>query len=353
MTPDAANAPAVDELKKHLQGFFSDGLVAMVGLGHSAAYGLPTMPVLADALLDQMQGRLDGDEKEEWAKVAAALENGAGLEAALNEIPAESSVVPKVIATSAEAVLGAEASAIEYVSADPEAYPMARLMRLLGFSDTARIITTNYDRLIEVAAEISGFLVDNGFYGCHHGRFDPSASHEALVSRVKMRRDKRTMSVSHRRHLRLAKPHGSLDWYQGPTGAFHCPYPLDLPRLMITPGEGKYKAGYKPPFDHHINLGNEMIDRAKALLAIGFGFNDPHLQTHLTTRITAGMPTLVLTRTLTPAALAIVNANPAVTSLERISGDGGTRVRRSGEVAEFEDLEIWQLDDFLREVLNE
>lgn len=325
----------------------------MVGLGHSAAYGLPTMPALANALLGQMPGLLDGEEEEEWAKVAAALENGTGLEPALDEIPPESTVVPKVIAACAEAVLGAEAAAIEQVSADPEAFPMARLMGLLGFSDTARIITTNYDRLIEIAAEIAGFLVDTGFYGCHHGRFDPAASHEALVSRLTIRRDKRTMSVSHRPHLRLAKPHGSLDWYQGPTGAFHCPYPLALPRLMITPGEGKYKAGYEPPFDHHITLGNEMIDRAKALLAIGFGFNDPHLQTHLTTRITAGMPTLILTRTLTPGALAIVEANPAVTSLERLGDDGGTRVRRSDEVVEFHDLEIWQLDDFLREVLNE
>jgi hypothetical protein len=343
---------AVGELKKHLQGFFSDGLVAMVGLGHSASYGLPTMPALAYALRERMPELLDDVEKDEWEKVATALENDTGLETALDEMPAESIVVPKVIAASAEAILGAEDAAMERISADPERYPMARLLRLLGFNGTAQIITTNYDRLIEVAAEISGFLVDTGFYGCHHGRFDPAASHEALASRVTVRRDKRRMSFSHRPHLRLAKPHGSLDWYQGPAGAFHCPYPLTLPRLMITPGEGKYKAGYEPPFDHHINLGNGMIDRAKALLAIGFGFNDPHLQTHLNTRITAGMPTLILTRTLTSSALALVETNPAVTSLERID-DGGTRVRRAGEMAEFDDLEIWQLEDFLREVLNE
>lgn len=341
-----------DELKKHLQGFFSDGLVAMVGLGHSASYGLPTMPALADALVTEMPD-LSEAEGEAWANVASALEKGAGLEQALDEIPAESAIVPRVIDLTARTIIGAEAKALEEICADPQSYPMAKLVALLGFSGTARIITTNYDRLIEVAAGIAGFLVDTGFYGAPHGSFDPARSHEALCSRVTMRRDRRRVSVDYRRHLKLAKPHGSLDWYQGRDGAFRCPYPLGLTRLMIAPGEGKYKAGYEPPFDHHIGLGNQMIDRAKALLAIGFGFNDPHLQTHLKTRISAGMPTLILTRALTPAAEEIVAANPAVTSLERLGAAGGTRVRRSGAVEDLEDLQIWQLDDFLREVLNE
>jgi hypothetical protein len=352
-TQEESRAAAIDELKRHLQGFFSDGLVAMVGLGHSAGYGLPTMPTLAEALLQGMPELPEGEESEHWAKVALVLQEGGGLEQALDQVPEESAVVPRVIELTAAAIAGAEAGAIEQICAEPEIYPMARLMRQLAFSGTARVITPNYDRLIEIAAEIAGLLVDSGFYGAHHGSFDPQRSHEALCSGVRLRKDKRRVSVAYRPHLRLAKPHGSLDWYRGPDGAFRCPYPLSLPRLMITPGEGKFKAGYRPPFDHHIGLGNEMIDRAKALLAIGFGFNDPHLQTHLDHRIAGGMPTLILTRTLTPKALSIVEAHPAVTALERLGPEGGTRVRRAGTVEEFPEFQIWQLDDFLREVLNE
>jgi hypothetical protein len=134
-------------------------------------------------------------------------------------------------------------------------------------------------------------------------------------------------------------------------GPIRSPYPLDLPRLMITPGEGKYLSGYQQPFDHHINLGNQLIDAARAVLAIGFGFNDPHLQTHLIPRIQAGLPTLILTRTLTPAAQDLLGC-PSVTAIEAVEG-GGSRVYRSGGSEELAGLEIWQLDDFLREVLNE
>jgi hypothetical protein len=343
----------IDDLKKHLQGFFSDGLVAMIGLGHSAAYGLPTMQGLAEKLTLEVPAMVEGSEAEEWKKVEAALEADSNLEAALDEISSDSAVIAKVVDVCARAITSAETQAMEGICRDPSEYPMARLMKHLGFNDTARVITTNYDRLIELAAEISGFLVDSGFYGAHHGPFDPSLSHEALRSRGRVRKDKANVSFSYRRHLELAKPHGSLDWYQGSSGPFRCPYPLDLTRLMITPGESKYKAGYEPPFDHHINLGASLIDKAKAIIAIGFGFNDPHLQTHLRTRVTGGMPTLVLTMTLTPAALALIEESPSVTALERLSDKDGTRVRWAGKVYDVPDLQIWQLTDFLREVLND
>jgi hypothetical protein len=334
---------------QHLQGFFTDGLVTVVGLGHSAANGLPTMPALAEALRAEMPRALEDGERAHWEKVEGELEGGAHLEAALDAIAGESAVTAKIVTASARAITLAEAGAIEAISRSPRDFAMARLMKQLAFNGRAEVITTNYDRLVELGAEIAGLRIDTGFCGAHYGRYEPAASHEALRSAFVKRKDR--YRASYRDHLMLAKPHGSLDWYEGPEGAIRSPYALDLPRLMITPGEGKYRSGYEPPFDHHIALANRMIDRAAAVLAIGFGFNDPHLQTHLVRRIERGLPTLILTQALTPAATELL-ACPSVTAITAAEA-GGSWVSCSGEGSELPDSEIWQLNDFLKEVLNE
>jgi hypothetical protein len=121
---------------------------------------------------------------------------------------------------------------------------------------------------------------------------------------------------------------------------------------MITPGESKYRTGYEPPFDHHIGLANDAIDYATAVLAIGFGFNDRHLQTHLEPRIKEGLPCLILTRTLTEAATALLDASPNVVALERLEPGGGTLVHRAADRTELPGMDLWQLGDFIDEVLQ-
>jgi SIR2-like domain len=339
-----------DGLKSHLQGFFTDRLVTVIGLGHSAAYGLPTMPDLADHLRAEMPTRLSGEQEAEWKAVEEALARGEHLEPALDSIDHDSPVVETIVAVVAECITAAEAMAIDQICRDPSLYPLAQLLEKVGFSGKAQIITTNYDRLIELAAEISGFLLDTGFVGAHYGTYDIELSHKVLRSLL-VRRPKK-FKVSYRAHVVLAKPHGSLDWYASDETPIRSPYPLDLPRLMITPGESKYRRGYEQPFDHQVKVAYEAIDDADAVLAIGFGFNDPHLQTHLLPRIREGLPTLLLTRDLTPAATELLAECPHLTALERIAPDGGTRVHRGSDQYKLPDSEIWQLGDFIREVLE-
>jgi hypothetical protein len=120
---------------------------------------------------------------------------------------------------------------------------------------------------------------------------------------------------------------------------------------MITPGESKYHRGYEQPFDHHINLGNRAVDSASGVLAIGFGFNDSHLQKHLEPRIKQGLPCLMLTRELTDAATALLASSPNVIAIERLAPDG-TRVHTSTGSEDFPNSGLWQLDKFIDEVLK-
>lgn len=51
------------------------------------------------------------------------------------------------------------------------------------------------------------------------------------------------------------------------------------------------RQGYESPFDHHRSRANQEIDRAGRFLVLGYGFNDDHLETHLSPSIKGGKPT--------------------------------------------------------------
>ena len=140
------------------------------------------------------------------------------------------------------------------------------------------VITTNYDRLLEVAVECAGLCVNTLFVGQHLGRLDADAAHRSMCKSFE--KYKGRFLLKFHPHAVVLKPHGSLDWYMQNDDPVRCPL-LDLQRLIITPGLNKYRGGYNRPFDSHRERANREIDRATRFLIIGYGFRDEHLQTHL------------------------------------------------------------------------
>lgn len=344
-----ASSVIADDLQRRLQAFFCDGVVTIIGLGHSASHGLPTMPDLAEGLRTGMATELTPAEAAEWKPVEAMLDEGHHLEAALDAISHESPILERIINASAKLILAAERPALDRLARGEDRFPLAELLPKLAVGGTARVITTNYDRLVELAAEISGLFLDTGFVGSHYAACDPALSHESLRSAILKRG--RKQKFEYRPHVVLDKPHGSLDWYLHDETPIRSPYELGLPRLMITPGQSKYHRGYEQPFDHHISNGNQAVDRASGIIAIGFGFNDPHLQKHLEPRIRQGLPCLIITRSLTEAATALLQASPNVIAVERLAPDG-TRIHTPSGAEEFPASNLWQLGDFIDEVLT-
>jgi hypothetical protein len=338
-----------DELKSHLQGFFTDGLVTVIGLGHSAAHGLPTMPALGQWLGECVPAMIDDDQAEDWEKVRAALDEGQHLEDALVAVDHESPLIEVIVEASAEVIGAAEAIAIKGLIHDGARFPLAELIPHLAPNDRATVVATNYDRLAEVAIESAGYFLDCGFVGMHRGRADAALSRTSLRSDAVPR--KKGFSFRYQPHIRLAKPHGSLDWYLCDGVPIRSPFALGLPRLMITPGASKFRKGYERPFDHHREIANHAIDAATRFLAIGFGFNDPHLQTHLAERIEAGAPCLMLTMELTEPAKELLARGAGVIALESLP-PGGTRVYRGGETEDLANQELWKLETFIDEVLK-
>jgi hypothetical protein len=338
-----------DELQRRLQAFFADGVVAVIGLGHSASHGLPTMPELADGLRTGMATELTPAEDAEWRPVDEALDRGLHLETALDAISHESPLIDRIIDAAADLILAAERPALDRLSRGEDRFPLAELLPKLAVGGPARVITTNYDRLIELATELAGLFLDTGFVGSHHAACNPALSHAALRSAILKRG--RKQKFEYRPHVVLNKPHGSLDWYAYDETPIRSPYELELPRLMITPGQSKYHRGYEQPFDHHIGHGNQAVDHATGVVAIGFGFNDSHLQKHLEPRIRQGLPCLIITRELSEAATALLQASPNVIAIERLPPDG-TRIHDATGSKDLPASNLWQLGDFIDEVLT-
>ena len=87
---------------------------------------------------------------------------------------------------------------------------LSRLFPHLPQDGRVQIITTNYDRLIELAAELSGFKVDTKSFGLYYAPFSKTAGSYAYCDHIEW------VGKAHRKVERkvvsIYKPHGSLDW---------------------------------------------------------------------------------------------------------------------------------------------
>lgn len=209
------------------------------------------------------------------------------------------------------------------------------------------IVTTNYDRLIEVAAETAGFGVDTMFSGSFAGSLDAEISKKSFIKSVVRGKKVR---IEYRKRIALFKPHGSLGWYGLDGSPIQCHIPLSLPPYIITPGLAKYRRGYDAPFDAQREGANQAIDTAARFLVIGYGFNDDHLETHLGPQIAKGKPCLILTHGLTPTAQSIVTNSPNALAIVAIAG--GFRTITASGSEDFSGSALWDLEMFVREVLE-
>jgi len=337
-------------LVKFVQEHFTDGLVLTIGSGLSCAEGLPGMGALA-TYLQSASGELVGTDAGLWIEIDSELKKGAGLEAALlAHAPSEaleawiakktaSLLIPKELEVMSEAIRGGR---------------RLRLTRLLGVilkpQNGLPILTSNYDRLIELACEMSGYHVDTTATGQYGGGFNAAQSCMASCRSVTTRA--KVTVLDHFPRAVVLKPHGSFDWYRSADGPIRCSLPLDADRLIITPGLNKYRAGYASPFDKHRELANDHIQQCARLLIVGYGFNDAHLQTHLEKRIRDGTPTLILNRSLSDKVRELSEKSPRCVCLSKPSASNGIVMITNGSTFENDGPDLWDIGVLAQEILT-
>lgn len=343
----------LNEVKTRLQQHLSDGLVMVVGSGMSCAEGLPGMNELSAHLMATVGHGLVGADVESWAEIAPLIQSK-GLEAALLEKAPSAGLESAIAKASAGLIAERERSVITEVFAGTRTLRLTRLFaHLLKPSTGLPIITTNYDRLVEIAAEEAGLGVDSMFVGRFAGTLNERESRLSFCRNVSIKKGR--VAYHYQPRALVCKPHGSLDWYlrDGKPVCYAGELP-DLSRLIITPGHNKFRNGYESPFDHHRSRANEAIDRASRFLILGYGFNDDHLETHLSPAIRGGKPTLLMAYSLSATAEVLATKYASVIAIDHANQDGtdGTRVIINNIHCFFPGLALWDVLTFISEVLE-
>lgn len=351
---DTITISAHDALKKELQAIFSDGLVTVIGSGLSCAEGLPGMGALATELISKVPSAIPDADIPTWAAIEECL-TSEGLEGALLKHPPTDDIESAIIQFTSAFVLAKEQEAIAACVTGTRKLKIASLLPHISAATPkiAHIITTNYDRLIEFATESEGWGVDSMMVGRYWGKHDPELSSKLMIRDVS-RGNKGAVRLIYRNHVKLFKPHGSLDWFMAGDTPMTSSMAFSSNPLIITPGVGKYKKGYGQPFDVHRERGNAAIDNASSILCIGYGFNDDHLQTHLSPKLKGGTRAVILTHSLSPNARTAVAQSPNCTALISSSDakNPGTIVVRGTTETLVPSVEWWDVENFVKGVLT-
>jgi hypothetical protein len=230
------SAEELDRLKCQIQELITPGLVIVIGSGLSAAEGISGMGALAKHLLAEIPPRLSKGMESDWQPIADKLGTGMGLEDVLLAHPPAEAVETLIIAATAELILRDEAKVIREVIAQSRILRLTRLLRqFISWSEPVDMVTPNYDRLIEFAAEDAGLGVDTMFVGNALGRYDKAACAQSFVKLAPKLRG-RGYRKAILPHIRLNKPHGSLDWTIRGNKPVRIGAELNPSPLIITPG---------------------------------------------------------------------------------------------------------------------
>ncbi|MFZ5826331.1 MAG: SIR2 family protein [Bacillota bacterium] len=317
--------------------------VMVLGSGASAAHNIPGMGALRDHLVSSIQPTEEDSGYSVWQAFTAQLLID-DLETSLQKVQLNQDLLNAVIAETWKLINRADLLVFEQLLRGEMSLPLTELFRYMFTSTrkTITVVTPNYDRLAEYAADAGDFAHRTGF-GHGHLRYRDSS-----WGLMRGRSPARTVDIW--------KVHGSLDWFKRPDDTLIAVPPREsLPEglvpSIVTPGVTKYQIALQEPFRSAINQADNALHRAAAYLCIGYGFNDEHIQPKLIERVTRdSVPLVVITRSLTDSAKTLLLGGRCKDFLAlETDGNSGTRAfcpeYMDGVV--LPGMQIWNLRDFL------
>lgn len=320
--------------------------VIILGSGASAAYGIPGMPQLKDHLQKiACPSTAKPDEATKWGEFQAKLAT-TDLETALNEVRLPESLTGLVVESTWDYLAPFDHQVFEKAILDPNLFPLTKLFLHL-FNSTRKeihVVTPNYDRIAEYAADAGKLVHYTGFNYGH------------IRSRAINGKPRIHVGPSASRTVNVWKVHGSFDWFRDSDGVvFGLPISNARPRnvmpVIVTPGIEKYRLTHDEPFHSIKSEADKALQTADAYLCIGYGFNDTHLQTTLVERCREkDVPLVLLTKSISPTAKAFLNSGKCGKYLAVEEAPSGCRIFTK-EFPVGEDIAgapTWQVGEFLK-----
>lgn len=267
------------------------------------------------------------------------LTNGVDLETALHKVNLSARLEKEIVIKTRELILPQDIEIRNKIVMDEVEMPLSLLIRYLSHTANPqiKIVTTNYDRLIEYAADHVGINYSFGFSGQYIKRFDG-----------RFNKDR------HSNKIEILKVHGSLDWHTNMAKEVMS-LPDDMQDgshffpLMVTPGKNKYQHTHDDPFRTIISKVDTVFLEAKAMLIVGFGFNDDHIQPKLMQKMRSSQtPIIIISKKLTSKTIEFIKTNKdsKILGIEE-NGHGSNIVFPNKEDLKVKES-IWGLDGFLQ-----
>ncbi len=333
----------IDHFSKLAQKCIQNQPVVVLGSGASVPHSIRGTEALADVFRHELA--VEGEEEEQaWTQIQSLLENGIGLEDALQQTIAPQSLVHKIVHLTWQTIAIDDLKLLRRAAAGRESFPLARLIQGLFKSTnyTINIISPNYDRVAEYASDTAGFVHATGF----------------VPGFIRRREGEDKISIkrgnSRARTVRIWKVHGSLDWFEDKQGVVvSLPLHNDLPDgfspLIVTPGVSKYERTHDEPFRSAIQGADNALRTANAILCVGYGFRDRHIQPKLVERCQQNnVPIVVLAKVLTDEAKQFLSNSAGTSYLAMEDCHQGTRIYTQEEPngGTIKDQKLWSFDNF-------
>ena len=269
MTEGQTHEIGIEEATRLLQHITANPPLMVIGSGCTAPHGLPTMSELASHLVTHVTS-----DSTQWEAFQTSLSNGNDLESALQAHALSPEEVDLVVRETWRCVTELDLAFHHKVLTGNQPFPLRDLLQHFGRTASPHLqaVTTNYDRLVEYAADLAGLETITGFTRGHIQRPVDRRSAAKAPARVKC--------------ISIHKVHGSLDWFRDEHDReVGVPLPQKIPEglhpLIVTPGISKYQETHRLPYRHYLQSADEAIRDANNILLLGYGFNDDHLEPDL------------------------------------------------------------------------
>ena len=169
-------------------------------------------------------------------------------------------------------------------------------------------------------------------------------------------KNKRRQIAKRTPHVKLFKVHGSIDWYD-----FNNNIVSDISliengkykdkRLIILPGDRKYSEAFHEPYRELIQKADNSLRSGRSFLMIGYGFNDDHLQEILVKRLVEDEKHgIIITKKLSEKAKELLSDCPNLWGVSQ--KNSSTMIRNKDTEHEISNMELWRIDEFVREILG-
>lgn len=321
-----------------MQGYLENSPLIVLGSGASMPYGLPSMGTLAEEI--EKDPTIMADPQFDALKQAIT---DYGLETAIDSVRLQEQTLECIRDVTWKTINRCDT---EFFHKNSLTAPM-ELVELLNkviapSPNKAVVVTTNYDRLPEYAADRVNATVITGFEGSLLRRLELPSQ---IVKQRRIRARERTVDIW--------KVHGSLDWFVDKNETIiSVPMTRKIPEgfrpLVVPPGKEKYSSTHKEPYRSIIAEADKAFIQAGAYLCIGYGFNDEHIQPKLLAQIATGKPIIILAHKMTESCRRhIINAQVRKYMIFECENDEYTRVYGNGW-SEIYEGKYWSLDEFLK-----